>query len=150
MEYRKGNLFNAEDGVAIAHGCNCQGVMGAGIALQFKNRYPEMFEWYKFKCQHKDFSPGDAFVWKGKNYIGRVEDRYILNLATQDRPGPYARLEWIDQSLRSAIKTFGEAVPTIAMPNIGCGIGGLDWEDVEVVLETLEKSSNVKFIVYSL
>lgn len=143
MEHRKGSLFDAENGVALAHGCNCRGVMGAGIALQFKARYPEMFEQYKLKCQHKTFSPGDAFVWK-------VENRYILNLATQDHPGPYARLEWIDHSLRSAIKTFGESVPIIAMPKIGCGIGGLNWEDVEAVLKTLEKSNKVAFVIYSL
>jgi len=66
IEYVKGDLFrNRYKAAAIAQGCNCKGSMGAGIAVGFKERYPEMFEEYRRRCKAKprEFNPGDVFLW---------------------------------------------------------------------------------------
>jgi O-acetyl-ADP-ribose deacetylase (regulator of RNase III) len=150
VEYRKGNLFSVEEGVSLAHGCNTRGVMGAGIAKQFRDRYPEMFTHYKFRCDQKLLWPGRSFVWKGKNKTGTVENRWIINLATQDNLGACARYEWIEASIEDALNTLGESVEAIAMPQIGCGIGGLEWEKVKAIIEKIGKVTETRIVVYSL
>ena len=146
VEYRQGNLFTAEEGLALAHGCNCQGVMGAGIALQFQRCYPLMYNEYTSRCKSGIFLPGTVMGWSPCLETG---GRLILNLATQDYPGPRARLEWIEAALMCAIETH-PGIIGIAMPRIGAGFGGLDWEDVRQVIEKVAMTTEVKLIVYSL
>jgi O-acetyl-ADP-ribose deacetylase (regulator of RNase III) len=67
VETVKGDLFaNRFKAQALAHGCNCQGSMGAGIATGFRDRYPEMYAEYRRRCkaQPREFNPGDAWLWK--------------------------------------------------------------------------------------
>src|SRR2546423_10973283 len=81
IEFVAGDLFANRFGAqALAHGCNCQGSMGAGIAKGFRERYPQMYEAYRRRCkaQPRRFNLGDAWLWK-------AEDRpWVFNLATQE------------------------------------------------------------------
>src|SRR4051812_48484564 len=81
VQYVSGDLFaNRHNAQAFAHGCNCKGSMGAGIAVQFRQRYPAMYEGYRQRCKAtpREFNPGDAFLWK-------ADDKpWVFNLATQE------------------------------------------------------------------
>jgi len=82
IEFVKGDLFANRFGAkALAHGCNCQGSMGAGIATGFRDRYPDMFQEYRRRCkaQPREFNLGDAMLWK-------EEDKpWVFNLGTQEK-----------------------------------------------------------------
>lgn len=144
IEHRKGNLFES-DAPALAHGCNCIGVMGAGIALQFQQRYPVMYSHYRELCKNNQFKPGNCFPYKTN------DGRWVYNLASQDKPGPRALCTWIRTALQTAIQHAEEnGVTAIAMPRIGSGLGGLDWRVVEEQIDLVAQKTSVKLIVYSL
>ena len=112
---------------AFAHGVNTQGVMGAGVAAQIRERYPSIYRTYQEHCEGGYILPGDAFVM-----VDTFRNHAIYNLATQDLPGPHARLEWVETALTNMVdKALDYGDVFIAMPKIGCGIGGLDWDSVE-------------------
>ncbi len=136
VEYIKGDLFNNRFNVqAFAHGCNCKGSMGAGIAVQFKERYPDMYTEYRRRCKAdpREFNPGDAFFWAAD------DDVSVFNLATQEhyRGKQPAKYEWVEQSLRAMRTTAeDEEITTIAMPRIAAGLGGLSWEKVRAIIDS--------------
>jgi O-acetyl-ADP-ribose deacetylase (regulator of RNase III) len=138
LEFKTGNLFSyAADG--YAHGCNCQGVMGAGIALEFRDRYPEMFAEYRKRCRDGSFNLGSCFAWKAPS------GQMIYNLGTQIRPGRYATLESVEVALTTMLRISGMNNPPghlIAIPRIGCGLGGLNWNDVRLVIERVVAGQN--------
>jgi len=142
--FREGDLFGS--GVmALAHGVNCQGVMGAGIAVQFRGRWPKMFESYRKRCMRGEMIPGDILPWKTDS--GTV----IFNLATQRAPGPNAR-PWmvaaaLGRMITEAHHDFG--ITEIAMPWIGCGIGGLAGNDLRRCLAPYQEAP-VDLVVFSL
>lgn len=130
MEFT-GDLFGS-DAPAICHGVNCQGVMGAGIAAIFQRRYPDMYNEYRMLCQNEALQPGGIFPYRG-------DDRYVINIASQYYPGPDAKMNWLtDGLLRTAMFLRDRGIPRLAMPQIGCGIGGLRWESVSQLLEPIE------------
>jgi O-acetyl-ADP-ribose deacetylase (regulator of RNase III) len=134
VRYVSGDLFRNRFGVqAFAHGCNCQGIMGAGIAVGFRERYPAMYEEYRRRCKAKprEFNLGDAFLWKTKG------QPWVFNLATQeDIRGVRATYEAVEQALRT-MKTEADAedIGTIAIPRIGAGHGGLAWNKVREIVD---------------
>jgi len=145
IKYVSGDIFlNQHNVQAFAHGCNCQGVMGAGIAVRFKKDYPEMFDEYRRRCKAKprQFNLGDSFLWKEK------DKPFVFNLATQERPGRYATYQAIEAALVSMIsQAKNEDITKIAIPRIGSGYGGLEWEKVrEVIEKVFEKWSGNLFV----
>lgn len=139
-----GNVFMA-NADALAHGCNLQGVMGAGIAAEFKRRDPVMFERYAMKCRDKSLQLGMAWHWIGAN------DKRVFNLMTQIEPGANASLAAIDVALANMLRECKHyKVKSVAMPRIGCGIGGLNWDDVKRVLVERCSKSDVEIQVYHL
>lgn len=140
IEYQTGDLFTTS-AQALAHGCNCKGVMGAGIALAFRRRYTGMFNGYRSMCLNGNFQPGDYFAYSAPD--GKI----ILNLATQVYPGACAKVEWIESALTKVLEDLPN-LKTIALPQIGAGLGGLDWEDVKDMLERLANKTETLFIVY--
>lgn len=144
VEERVGDLFS-HSGVAIGHGVNTQGVMGAGIAKEFRRRWPGLYEDYKQACADGYLLPGGSLLYSYPPY------QFIFNLATQRYPGADARLEWISEALTAAVDYLELwRVSELAIPRIGCGIGGLNWEDVRGVIEKSKPDSDFTVVVYSL
>lgn len=142
MIKKKGDVFNTWQN-AIGHGVNCKGVMGAGIAVSFKTRYPDMFKAYERVCEKDILTPGNCMAYRV------TPDRIIMNMATQDYPGANAKLSLIYSAAKSAalqVKNIG--VWCIAIPMIGTGIGGLDWSMVEKELIKVEELTGVEFEVW--
>jgi len=132
MIKRKGNLFDTT-AKAVGHGVNTEGVMGSGIAVEFKNRFPKNYQAYRNACLTGLFQPGEAFVY--------VEDGMtIANIASQKHPGPNAAYSWLlTASVDAALNLMDfHHIDTLAIPLIGCGIGGLEWPAVEYVLRAVE------------
>lgn len=120
ITYRTGDLF-ASGLPAIAHGVNCRGVMGAGIAVQFRQRWPDMYESYRKRCLKGHLLPGEVMSWKDPG------GTLVLNLATQHDPGACAQPWMITAAVGQAITEayYFRHITEIGMPMIGCGIGGL-------------------------
>lgn len=132
IEY--GDIFSIDEVTSYAHGCNCQGKMGRGIAVQMRKKFPKMYEIYHQLCIEEEFRPGDIFV---HNY----GNGYVFNLATQEHwniPGKLAKLEHIDSSMRKMMEyALENNIKSIALPKIGAGLGGLNWDDVKEVIERI-------------
>lgn len=118
---------------AIAHGVNIKGYMGAGVALHVKRNFPNVMAPYKAACKSKELVAGGFQAVKVKEN----PDFWVLNLASQDELGNHARMEWLESSMEEAV-AFAKAneMEGFAIPRIGAGIGGLDWEtEVKPYLE---------------
>lgn len=130
IRYRQGDLF-VFGGMALAHGVNCKGVMGAGIARSFRDRWPDMYRVYREACARGTLQPGQVMTWEVPG-TGTV----IFNLATQYGTGrdaqPWAIATAIGQMILAA-RNLG--IECIGMPMIGCGIGGLEPRDLRTCLE---------------
>lgn len=139
ITYVKGDLFAANER-AIAHGCNCHGVMGAGVAKIVRDQFPRAFHDYRDACTIDQFYPGcaqpvvcEVFTAEGHE-TGEVTTVY--NLATQNAPGPNAKYEWVEAAFRNMLQHMHYVGnKRIAMPMIGAGIGGLDWMFVHRILQ---------------
>ncbi|MGO4565904.1 macro domain-containing protein [Rhizobium sp. 2YAF20] len=124
LEFVKGDMFDAPADIRV-NTVNCVGVMGAGVALAFKQRYPEMFKEYQRDCKDGRVTPGTMHVWKP------LTGDWIINFPTKRDWREPSRYEDIDaglDDLRSYLDGFGPV--TVALPALGCGHGGLDWERV--------------------
>ena len=147
IEYVSGDLFvNRYQAQALAHGCNCQGSMGAGIAKGFRERYPEMYEEYRRRCkaEPRQFNLGDSFLWK------ETDKPWVFNLGTQERYW-HARASY--EAIETALETMRqqadeEGVHDIAVPRIGVGYGGLSWKKVKVIIERVFDSWTGTLYVY--
>ncbi|MDE5701742.1 MAG: macro domain-containing protein [Bacteroides sp.] len=139
---KEGNIFTLSGVKCYAHGCNCVGAMGKGIALQFKMKYPQMYRLYKTKCADGTFTVGDVF-----EYV--TGDEHIYNLGTQKSWKTKAELEAIRKSVDTMLKlATQDNVKSIAMPKIGAGLGGLNWCDVKTVIEDVAlKYPDIELVV---
>jgi|SRR3989344_3522913 len=129
---------------ALAHGCNTKGIMDAGIAREFKRRYPEMFDEYANYCRSDLFRPREVHFYREAD--GRKP--YIVNIATQITPSSGARIEYVEAGLvnvNSSYKAWG--IKSLAMPKIGCGLGGLEWFDVDKIVERVFRDSDLEVII---
>ena len=127
-----GNIFDCH-AEAIVNPVNCVGSMGAGLAREFARRFPAMLPGYRDACARGDLQPGSLFVYT------TPDGRHVVNLATKDH--------WRDASTLSAIRIgaralrsfidegFGRPIKSIAVPALGCGLGGLAWADVRPICE---------------
>lgn len=112
---------------AIAHGVNCQRVMGAGIALAIRNRYPSVYRTYV----NADMVPGDMLPVEANGII-------VYNLASQYEFGD-ARLEWVSKSMNKMIRHAREiGISNIGINRIASDLGGLNWNDVRALIESLD------------
>ena len=146
IEYKTGDIIN-EDVDALVNTVNCVGVMGRGIALEFKKAFPRNFKEYAIQCKMNEIKPGKVFVYK----TGQLTPPfYIINFPTKRHWRGKSRLEDIEAGL-SALKKEIESLPiqSIAIPPLGCGLGGLNWEDVRTRLQsTLEEFDKIKIVLY--
>ncbi len=118
--------------------------MGAGIALQFKRRYPDMYQEYRRRCAEDTFQLGNIFVWQAGGTV-------IYNLATQPRPGPSATLDAIRLSVSAALSDASHRNLTrLGIPRVGAGLGGLAWAEVRGMLEDGANASSIELVVVTL
>ena len=143
---RKGNIFDSEMQVLV-NPVNCVGVMGKGLALEFKQRYPLMFKSYMEWCEDKTIYPGNPCFWRGCN-------RDILLFPTKYHWKEKSDMFCIEQGLDTLIHhiqndwTWG--FKSIAFPALGCGLGGLSWENVAIAMvsKLLKISDDIDVEIY--
>jgi O-acetyl-ADP-ribose deacetylase (regulator of RNase III) len=126
----QGDLFEAP-GPAFGHGVNLQGDMGGGVAAIVRKLYPEAHRRYLEACKDKTLGPGEIQPVLSLRPTSKPGGRgvYVINMATQDMPGPDARLEWIERSTRAALEFCRlNGYQHLNIPRLGSGIGSLDWE----------------------
>lgn len=116
---------------------NCVGVMGKGLALQFKNKYTNMYNEYKQDCIQHRYTPGCCNTYQAKN--GTV----IANIATKDHWRNQSKYEWIQNGIRELHQIMtAKNYQSVAIPRIGCGLGGLDWNKTKEIIQNETKNAN--------
>lgn len=143
--YTSGNLFHANTD-ALVNTVNCVGVMGRGIALQFKKRFPSNFSAYASTCRNGEVKPGQMFT-TGPHSAG---PRWIINFPTKRHWRSGSRMDDINAGLVDLASTIHHYnIRSIAIPPLGCGLGGLNWPDVKAQIEAhLAPIDGVQVLVY--
>jgi len=147
IDEAKGNLLLA-DAEALVNTVNCVGFMGKGIALQFKQAYPENFRFYERACRNEEVRPGRMLVFDAGQMF---KPRYIINFPTKRHWRGKSRIEDIQSGLDALIhevKRLG--IRSIAVPPLGCGHGGLDWLVVRpMIVRAFEALPEVKVLLFA-
>lgn len=142
-----GNLLEA-DVEALVNTVNCVGVMGKGIALQFKQAFPENFKAYEKACRAKKVVPGQIFVHE----TGQIMNpRFVLNFPTKRHWRGKSRLEDVTAGLEALIEDIERLeIQSVAVPPLGCGHGGLDWATVRPLIEeAFARVSDVEVLLFA-
>jgi O-acetyl-ADP-ribose deacetylase (regulator of RNase III) len=130
----EGNIFNSLQ-PAIGHGVNTKGYMGSGIAKTVRALYPSVYKGYREVCHTTGLFGGDHLPLKAEEYEGPGE-RWILNIASQEDEGRNAKYTFLETALEKAFDWVSEQEFTgLALPKIGAGIGGLEWNDALAIIE---------------
>ena len=146
IEYKVGDILT-EDVEALVNTVNCVGVMGRGIALQFKKTFPENYRSYAAACKRNEVQPGRMFI----SETGRLTNpRYIINFPTKCHWREKSRMEDIDTGLVDlAERVRSQNIRSIAIPPLGSGLGGLDWSEVRPRIEAeLGKLKDLKIVIF--
>lgn len=132
---------------ALVNTVNCVGVMGRGIAYQFKLKYPDNYRAYAKKCRQNDMQPGTVFVYETQDIMF---PRYIINFPTKRHWRGKSRMEDIESGLASLVhEVQSRGIRSIVVPPLGSGLGGLEWIEVRERIErALQPLADVKAIVY--
>lgn len=137
------NLFKSNSKVLV-NTVNCVGVMGKGIALEFKKRFPEMYVKYKEICATGLFTPGKLWIYKDPN-----SDLRILNFPTKLHWRDPSKFEYIEAGLKKFIYTYKEKnITEIAFPLLGCSNGGLDVNEVLPYMIEVLNPLDIKIEIY--
>ena len=132
VEIKRGNLLTA-DAEALVNTVNCVGYMGKGIALQFKKAFPENFTEYQKACRAGLVQPGRVLTFENSSMLS---PRYIINFPTKRHWRGKSKYEDIESGLRALVSEVKRLrVGSIALPPLGCGLGGLDWKRVRPMIE---------------
>lgn len=132
ITYKTGDIL-AEAAEALVNTVNCVGVMGRGVALQFKRAFPENFKAYAARCKRDEMRPGHVFVFETG---AMVPPRYIINFPTKRHWRGKSRLEDIESGLESLAEEIrSRGIRSIAIPPLGSGLGGLHWPSVRTRME---------------
>ena len=130
-----GDMFNSKC-EALVNPVNTKGVMGKGLALAFKNKYPAHFENYKRACQNGEMTTEEVLAYQ------EINGPMIICLATKDDWRDSSKIEYVSAGLDNLVKqieTLG--IRSVAIPKLGCGLGGLDWNKVRPLI--VEKMSSL-------
>jgi len=146
IEYVHGNILHA-DVEALVNTVNCVGVMGRGIALQFKDAFPENFRAYVNACERDELRPGRMFVFETGNL---ANPKYIVNFPTKRHWRGKSRMEDIESGLLDLVEVIRRyGIRSIAVPALGSGLGGLDWRDVKLrIASALQALPDIAVLVY--
>lgn len=127
IEYKTGDVAG-EDAEALVNTVNCVGVMGRGVALRFKEAFPDNARAYARACERKEVEPGRMFVFERESL---ANPRYIINFPTKRHWRGRSRMEDIEAGLAAlAEEVRSREIRSIALPPLGSGLGGLDWREV--------------------
>lgn len=145
IDYEQGNLLDAQC-EALVNAVNTVGIMGKGIALQFKQRFPENFRLYAKACSVGQVCTGQMFVTETGDVLG---PRWIVNFPTKQHWREPSRLEWIRDGLQDLRRFIIEyRVTSVALPALGAGLGGLSWPAVRELIEQPLGSLEAEILVF--
>ncbi len=146
ITFTQGNLLES-DAEALVNTVNTVGVMGKGVALMFKEAFPENFKQYEAACRAKTVRTGKMFVTHRDAFLG---PKWIVNFPTKAHWRYPSKIEWVESGLddlKSIIEEKG--IRSVALPPLGAGNGGLEWSAVrELIIEKLSDMNDVQVIVY--
>lgn len=146
IHYTKGNIIQA-DVEALVNTVNTVGVMGKGIALVFKKAFPNNFKIYRKLCEEKEFNIGDMLITN----TGQIRPKFIVNFPTKKHWRGKSKIEFIEIGMKELVKEINKKqIKSIAIPPLGCGNGGLNWNEVKaIILRELELvNEEIKVIIY--
>lgn len=147
---KQGDMFS-EPVEALVNTVNCVGVMGKGVALEFKKRWPSNFKAYRNLCDQKKLKPGQMFVFDTKELFPTEGPRYLINFPTKAHWRSKSKIEYIEDGLESLLEVIHEyKISSIAIPPLGCGNGGLNWSDVRPLIEAkLSSLQDVDIVLFA-
>lgn len=141
IEYIQGNIFDSPAQV-IVNTVNTVGVMGKGLALSFKQRYPEMFNRYRTACEKKQLTVGKLMLFY-------EPDHWILLFPTKKNWRNPSKLEYLEKGLIKFVNTYADKnITSIAFPKLGCGNGELSWDEVKPLMEKYLKPLPIDIYIY--
>jgi len=147
IEYKTGDLLKA-NAEALVNAVNCVGVMGKGIALQFKQAYPENFNRYQNACKENQVKIGQMFI----SEIGEGQNpHYLINFPTKQHWRDNSRLDDIRLGLTALAEEISRLkIQSVAIPALGCGNGGLSWKNVlHLIIEAFTQLPDVRVLIYA-
>jgi O-acetyl-ADP-ribose deacetylase (regulator of RNase III) len=142
----QGDILQA-DVQALVNTVNCAGIMGRGIALQFRKAFPANFKAYEAACKEKAVQPGRMFVYD----LNRIYNpRFIINFPTKRHWKGSSRLEDIVSGLKDLVLVVQKLeIKSVAVPPLGCGLGGLNWEEVRpLIMIAFSKLPEVQVLLF--
>lgn len=143
IEFKKGNIFNTRRQV-IVNTVNCVGVMGKGIALVYKLRYPKMFDIYKDHCKNELIRIGKLWLYKGE-----FDAPWVLNFPTKFHWKYPSKIEYIEKGLQKFVETYKtQGINSIAFPLLGSYSGGLDKEEIHELMVKYLKDCDISIEIY--
>ncbi len=146
-EITTGDILLA-DAEALVNTVNCVGISGRGIALQFRHAFPENFKAYAAACKRGEVQPGRMFVFE----MGQLTNpRYIINFPTKRHWRGKSRLQDIESGLTALVREVRERhIRSVAVPPLGCGLGGLRWSEVRPKIEAaFAELPGVQLIIFA-
>ena len=146
IKFKTGNILK-DKSEAIVNTVNCVGVMGKGLALQFKKTYPENFKKYKSACDKENIEPGKMFITEHSDILDK---KWIINFPTKKHWKGKSKLSYIEEGLKDLVSKVQElGIKSVAIPPLGAGLGGLAWDDVRsLIIDAFSNISNVEVVVY--
>lgn len=146
IKYITGDLLKS-GAVALVNTVNTVGVMGKGIALQFKKQYPHNYKEYVKVCKSEDLNIGDLLVVEENTLL--YGKQYIINFPTKKHWRNPSKYEYIEAGLKSLVKIIEDKeIKSIAIPPLGAGNGGLDWNQVKEILERHLNTVDCEILLY--
>jgi O-acetyl-ADP-ribose deacetylase (regulator of RNase III) len=142
ITYTTGDIFTSDMQVLV-NPVNTVGVMSKGLAKQFKKRFPAMFTEYKIACDN-----GSLAI--GKLHLIRTDDKWVMNFPTKAHWRAKSKIKYIETGLKQFVEIYEEEqIESIALPMLGCGFGGLDWDlQVKPVMEDYLSNLDIQIEIY--
>lgn len=161
ITYREGDLFESNCQTLVCT-VNCKGVMGKGIALEFKQRFPTMYNEYRNVCKYGDAlrNGGDLWLytyenlsqltlWDTDGKLNKGRQSKILCFATKEHWKDPSLLYWITRGLNTFREKYKEwGITSIAFPKLGCTNGGLRWGSVQLIMEDKLEGLDIPVEIY--
>ncbi len=145
IEYTIGNLLDSGT-EALVNTVNTVGVMGKGVALQFKEKYPLNFKRYAEACKKGEVKIGQMFVTRDSTLEG---EKIVINFPTKTEFYRKSQYRFIEEGLQDLVKVIDQyQIKSLALPPLGCGYGGLNWEKVKALIEQYLKDSPARIVIY--